>query len=236
MCKTMFFGKRKDQATKASALMDSIKQSVDSTGSSSQPTPMPTGIVPPGAPPLIVRLLPVDSSSLESPSSTLTPEYARCIVGSARLKNKRDLCSRKKTEDIVAATGQKIKLEYCPRVKGPSVRGVNSLVAHDIGSAIRSLVGMRQGRSMTLIKRKSGRCGMQCRWSLIAGRIPGRTDNEIKNYCISTLSKKLAEEKRKKPEVLRHEIAKESLPSPMRTTMVIHIRPNAMKFLEEEED
>ncbi|KAL6185054.1 hypothetical protein ACLB2K_041189 [Fragaria x ananassa] len=53
------------------------------------------------------------------------------------------------------------------------------------------------------------------RWSLIAGRIPGRTDNEIKNYWISTLSKKLAEEKRKKPEVPRNEIAKESLSSPI---------------------
>lgn len=30
-----------------------------------------------------------------------------------------------------------------------------------------------------------------CRWSLIAGRIPGRTDNEIKNYWNTHLSKKL---------------------------------------------
>ena len=30
-----------------------------------------------------------------------------------------------------------------PLVKFPSVRGINSLVAHDIGCAIRSLLGMR---------------------------------------------------------------------------------------------
>lgn len=30
-----------------------------------------------------------------------------------------------------------------------------------------------------------------CRWALIAGRIPGRTDNEIKNYWNTHLSKKL---------------------------------------------
>ncbi|KAL6145270.1 hypothetical protein ACLB2K_055958 [Fragaria x ananassa] len=90
--------------------------------------------------------------STGSPSSTPTPESARRIVGSACLKvrsptapapkKKRSLCFEKKTEDIVAQTGQKIKLEYCPRVKGPSVRRINGLVAHDTGSAIRSLVGM----------------------------------------------------------------------------------------------
>ncbi|KAA8546237.1 hypothetical protein F0562_003024 [Nyssa sinensis] len=33
------------------------------------------------------------------------------------------------------------------------------------------------------------------RWSLIAGRLPGRTDNEIKNYWNSHLSKKIRREK-----------------------------------------
>ena len=32
---------------------------------------------------------------------------------------------------------------------------------------------------------------LNCRWSLIAGRLPGRTDNEIKNYWNTNLKKKL---------------------------------------------
>ncbi|XP_061993156.1 transcription repressor MYB5-like [Rosa rugosa] len=53
------------------------------------------------------------------------------------------------------------------------------------------------------------------RWSLIAGRIPGRTDNEIKNYWNSTLRKKLAEQKEKESEVSRNEMVKENLPFPV---------------------
>ncbi|MBA0846574.1 hypothetical protein Goshw_004061 [Gossypium schwendimanii] len=33
-------------------------------------------------------------------------------------------------------------------------------------------------------------CVMLCRWSLIAGRLPGRTDNEIKNYWNTVLRKR----------------------------------------------
>lgn len=33
--------------------------------------------------------------------------------------------------------------------------------------------------------------GCECRWSLIAGRLPGRTDNEIKNYWNTNIGKKL---------------------------------------------
>lgn len=34
-----------------------------------------------------------------------------------------------------------------------------------------------------------------CRWSLIAGRLPGRTDNEIKNYWNTNLSKRVRDHK-----------------------------------------
>lgn len=37
----------------------------------------------------------------------------------------------------------------------------------------------------------SGIIAPLCRWSLIAGRLPGRTDNEIKNYWNTTLAKRL---------------------------------------------
>jgi len=49
----------------------------------------------------------------------------------------------KATEALCKKLGGKIPIEYCPRMKGPKVQGVNSLLVKDIGSAIRSLVGTR---------------------------------------------------------------------------------------------
>ncbi|KAL6199207.1 hypothetical protein ACLB2K_028993 [Fragaria x ananassa] len=69
--------------------------------------------------------------------------FSHILIVAPAPKKETGLCSEKKAEDIVVQTGQKIKLEYCPRVKGPSVRGINGLVAHDIGCAIQSLVRMR---------------------------------------------------------------------------------------------
>uniref|UniRef100_A0ACD5XLB1 Uncharacterized protein n=1 Tax=Avena sativa TaxID=4498 RepID=A0ACD5XLB1_AVESA len=49
--------------------------------------------------------------------------------------------------------------------------------------------GNISGDEEELIVRLHGLLGN--RWSLIAGRLPGRTDNEIKNYWNTTLSKKV---------------------------------------------
>ncbi|KAL6213502.1 hypothetical protein ACLB2K_012949 [Fragaria x ananassa] len=142
-------GKRKDQATMVSALIESIRQSVVSASSSSHPSPMPAGTVPPGAPPLDraallqLTLVQRDLHQRLQPHPNLQDALLAALESKLEAQHKRGLCSGNKMEDIIQQTGQKIKMEYCPRVKGPSVREINSLVAHDIGCAIRSLVGMK---------------------------------------------------------------------------------------------
>ncbi|KAL6225123.1 hypothetical protein ACLB2K_003975 [Fragaria x ananassa] len=151
-------GKRKQRSERAQQMMEALCNQA----TASQPTPLPPGRVPPRAPPLLIRppFIPSDTTSTigattgtTEASSTSASETSRPIP-SARCKakapttapapkKKRGLCFGKKAEDIIQQTGQKIKLEYCPRVKGPSMRGINSWVAHDIDCAIRSLVGMR---------------------------------------------------------------------------------------------
>lgn len=47
---------------------------------------------------------------------------------------------------------------------------------------------------------------INCRWSLIAGRLPGRTDNEVKNYWNTHLNKKSVLGKRKTSDSNKQEI------------------------------
>lgn len=55
-----------------------------------------------------------------------------------------------------------------------------------------------------------------CRWALIAGRLPGRTDNEIKNYWNTTLCKRLRGDQKIEKKPVDNSATLDS-PQPIRT-------------------
>ncbi|XP_057852707.2 transcription factor WER-like [Cryptomeria japonica] len=75
-----------------------------------------------------------------------------------------------------------------------------------------------------------------CRWSLIAARIPGRTDNQIKNVWYSRLSKKAAKTETQHCNVVKPVPFRYILASPNENTVgfnaeIIHMKDSANNFL-----
>ncbi|KAL8160877.1 hypothetical protein V2J09_012366 [Rumex salicifolius] len=69
------------------------------------------------------------------------------------------------------------------------------------------------------------------RWSLIAGRLPGRTDNEIKNYWNTNLSKKVQDERRlsKRREYQNKSLIPNQAIRPQNPVSSVAIRTKAVK-------
>ncbi|RDX72375.1 Transcription factor MYB82, partial [Mucuna pruriens] len=93
--------------------------------------------------------------------------------------------------------GKSCRLRWLNYLRPNIKRGNISVEEEDLILRLHKLLGNRYLCHCTILVPSKMRYQLSSLWSLIAGRLPGRTDNEIKNYWNSHLCKKVNQKEEK---------------------------------------